>query len=264
MSLLHQHNNNLLISVVCFFWEVCQTGKAIWNKMQSYVFLLNSSSVLTVSVLLIIATYAAYKKRNIQHWVVAHSTGLANFLQWTLTPLSFFFCISLSVSFFRSWKIKQKQEEIANLCWRKFKEIILFFLLFCFCFFVVVYDFKCVSFCSFLCTWVTLLWDTYYLILNFFCPVQLTHLGSGLVLKWCQITSVRSFMFLIYYKVIQRVKNLLKKINAVLISFCTRIWFYLILLFLINYSVIGSFSVLVVSIVRWRHLNEQVSRVLCQ
>lgn len=34
-------------------------------------------------------------------------------------------------------------------------------------------------------------------------------------------------------------------------------------MFLINCSVIGSFSVLVVSIVRWRHLKEQVSRVAC-
>lgn len=107
--------------------------------MWSYVFLLNSSSVLTVSVLLIIATYAAYLKWNIQHWVVAHSTVLANFLQWTQSPrhylFSLFFCISLSVSFFCLWKIKQKQEEIANLWWRKFKESILFFLLFLFLFF---------------------------------------------------------------------------------------------------------------------------------
>lgn len=175
----------------------------------------------------------------------------------------FFFCISLSVSFFRLWKIKQKQEEIANLCWRKFKEIILFFLLFLF--------FCCCLWFQ-VCVILQLFMHLSYIALRyllshpqfFFCPVQLTHLGSGLVLKWCQITSVRSFMFLIYYKVIQRVKNLFKNINAVLISFCTRIWFYLILLFLINYSVIGSFSVLVVSIVRWRHLNEQVSRVLCQ
>lgn len=43
-------------------------------------------------------------------------------------------------------------------------------------------------------------------------------------------------------------------------ALCCSIIFHI---FLINRSVIGSFSVLVVSVVRWRHLKEQVSQVVC-
>lgn len=77
---------------------------------------------------------------------------------------------------------------------------------------------------------------------------------------FCQVTT--SFQHLVPHS-FKHVVEKFTKTNAVLILSKT-LWCYLILnIFLITCSVIGSFSVLVVSLVRWRHLREQVSQVVC-